>query len=68
VNEDLKKYMEENKKVFLDEMSKLHTRLDKIETEVSNLNSTLQRHIEFIDKTYEGLKNPINAARRWLGR
>jgi|TARA_Y200000002_G_C22616231_1_gene636124 uncharacterized protein YaaN involved in tellurite resistance len=68
VNEDLKKYMEENKKVFLDEMSKLHTRLDKIEAEVSNLNSTLQRHIEFIDKTYEGLKNPINAARRWLGR
>ncbi len=68
MNEDLKKYMEENKKVFLDEMSKLHTRLDKIETEVSNLNSTLQRHIEFIDKTYEGLKNPINAARRWLGR
>ena len=49
-------------------MSKLHTRLDKIEAEVSNLNSTLQRHIEFIDKTYEGLKNPINAARRWLGR
>ncbi len=68
MNEDLKKYMEENKKVFLDEMSKLHTRLDKIEAEVSNLNSTLQRHIEFIDKTYEGLKNPINAARRWLGR
>ena len=68
MNEDLKKYMEENKKVFLDEMSKLHTRLDKIESEVSNLNSTLQRHIEFIDKTYEGLKNPINAARRWLGR
>ena len=68
MNEDLKKYMEENKKVFLDEMSKLHTRLDKIEAEVSNLNSTLQRHIEFIDKTYEGLKNTINAARRWLGR
>ena len=68
MNEDLKKYMAENKKVFLDEMSKLHTRLDKIEAEVSNLNSTLQRHIEFIDKTYEGLKNPINAARRWLGR
>ena len=68
MNEDLKKYMEENKKVFLDEMSKLHTRLDKIEAEVSNLNSPLQRHIEFIDKTYEGLKNPINAARRWLGR
>ena len=26
------------------------------------------KHIKFIDDTYEGLKNPINAARRWLGR
>ena len=68
MNEDLKKYMEENKKVFLDEMSKLHTRLDKIEAEVSNLNSTLQRHIEFIDKTYEGLKNPIEGVKRWLNK
>ena len=60
--------MEENKKVFLAEMSKVHKRLDEIEAKVSNLDSTLQKHINFIDKTYEGLKNPINAARRWLGR
>jgi len=68
MNDDLKKYMEENKKVFLSEMKKLHTRLDKIDEDVSTLNSTLQKHIQFIDKTYEGLKNPIDAARRWLGR
>ena len=23
-------------------------------------------HIKFIDSTYEGLKNPIEAARKWL--
>jgi len=68
MNDDLKKYMEENKKVFLSEMKKLHTRLDKIDEDVSTLNATLQKHIQFIDKTYEGLKNPIDAARRWLGR
>ena len=60
--------MEENKKVFISEMSKLHERLDTLESDVSNLNTTLQRHIKFIDSTYEGLKNPIDAARRWLGR
>ena len=68
MNDDLKKYMEENKKVFLSEMKKLHTRLDKIDEDVSTLNATLQKHIQSIDKTYEGLKNPIDAARRWLGR
>ena len=26
----------------------------------------LSKHIDFIDDTYEGLKNPIEAARRWL--
>ena len=26
------------------------------------------RHIKFIDSTYEGLRNPINAAKKWLGR
>ena len=49
MNEDLKKYMEENKKVFLAEMSKVHKRLDEIEAKVSNLDSTLQKHIDFID-------------------
>ena len=26
----------------------------------------LSKHIKFIDSTYEGLKNPIEAARKWL--
>tara|TARA_B100001057_G_scaffold480843_1_gene554148 strand:- start:1831 stop:2142 length:312 start_codon:yes stop_codon:yes gene_type:complete len=43
-------------------------RLKNIETELIELNKKLSKHIDFIDDTYEGLKNPINAARRWLGR
>ena len=35
MNEDLKKYMEENKKVFLAEMSKVHKRLDEIEAKIT---------------------------------
>ena len=43
-------------------------RLKNIETELKELNKKLSKHKDFIDDTYEGLKNPINAARRWLGR
>ena len=43
-------------------------RLKNIETELKELNKKLSKHIDFIDDTYEGLKNPINAARRWVGR
>ena len=60
MNEDLKKYMEENKKVFPFQMFKVHKRLDEIEAKVSNFRSQLlQKHIDFIDKTYEGLKIPL---------
>ena len=43
-------------------------RLLNIESELKELNRQLSKHIQFIDDTYEGLKNPINAARKWLGR
>tara|TARA_Y100001954_G_C15535250_1_gene466190 strand:+ start:205 stop:516 length:312 start_codon:yes stop_codon:yes gene_type:complete len=43
-------------------------RLTNIEKELKMLNEKLGKHIEFIDKTYEGLKNPLDAARRWLGK
>ena len=68
MDSDLKKYMEQNKEVFLSEMKKLHKRLDGLEIEISTLKLTLEKHINFIDKTYEGLKNPIEGVKRWLGR
>tara|TARA_B100000214_G_scaffold85843_1_gene58743 strand:+ start:2494 stop:2706 length:213 start_codon:yes stop_codon:yes gene_type:complete len=68
LNEEMKKYMEENKQVFLSEMNKIHKRLDKIDNEVEGLKIKLEKHISFIDETYEGLRNPIEGVKRWLGR
>ena len=44
------------------------SQLKRIESQLKEHNEKLSKHISFIDETYEGLKNPINAARRWLGR
>ena len=56
----------------------VYQKLDEVENNVENLSNMvrhlhvkmdkLDKHIEFIDKTYEGLRNPINAAKRFLGR
>jgi len=60
---------------ILNQLEKMNSRLDEIEVqqktlleEQINLNLKLGKHIDFIDKTYEGLKNPIKAATRFLGR
>lgn len=51
-----------------DKLEKLELRLEKIELQQQMLLDKLSRHIDFIDETYEGLRNPINAAKRFLGR
>ena len=43
-------------------------RMDKLQLTVEQLSVKLNKHIGFIDETYESLKNPINAAKRFLGR
>ena len=58
------------------QLEKINSRLDKMGTfnkkhcwrSKLTVNLKLGKHIEFIDKTYEGLKNPIKAATRFLGR
>ena len=50
------------------DIDEIMLKLEKIEKKINKLNDNFEKHIEFIDNTYEGLKNPINAARRWLGR
>ena len=49
-------------------MSNLHKKIDKLQLTINELDAKLTRHIGFIDDTYEGLRNPINAAKKWLGR
>ena len=43
-------------------------KVDKLQLTVEALDNKLENHIGFIDKTYEGLRNPIDAAKRFLKR
>ncbi len=49
------------------DIDELEKRLDTIEEKIDKLNSILGKHIDFIDNTYEGLKNPIKVATKMLG-
>jgi hypothetical protein len=41
---------------------------NKLQSSIDVLSARLEKHIGFIDDTYEGLKNPIEAARKFLRR
>ena len=49
-------------------IEKLEEKVDKLQLTLEKLDAKLSKHISFIDETYEGLRNPINAAKRFLGR
>ena len=48
------------------EIKKLNDKIDRLQKTLEDLNIKLSKHIKFIDSTYAGLKNPIEAARKWL--
>ena len=49
-----------------EEIKKLNDKVDNLQKSVDKLSEKLYKHIKFIDSTYDGLKNPIEAARKWL--
>lgn len=49
-------------------IKELNEKIDHLQKTVDELREKLYTHIKFIDSTYEGLKNPIEAARKWLRR
>ena len=58
-----------------DKLGRLETKIEKLSVQVEKLSLTvdrlsnkLEQHIGFIDSTYEGLRNPIEAAKRFLRR
>ena len=55
-------------KIIEDKLEKLELKVDKLQLTLEALDAKLTKHIGFIDDTYEGLKNPIQAAKRFLGR
>ena len=54
--------------LVLEQIKKLNKKIDKLQDSIDQLDAKLTKHIGFIDKTYEGLRNPIDAARRYLGK
>ena len=50
------------------QLKQINEKLDNLQKKVDTLAEDLYKHIKFIDKTYEGLRNPIDAAKKWLGR
>lgn len=59
---------EEQTEKIIKDLSDLHNKIDKLQLTIDELDVKLTKHIGFIDDTYEGLRNPINAAKKWLGR
>ncbi len=60
--------MQPHEILIIQKIDKLQEQLDRIEKNQEKLERKLSKHINFIDSTYEGLRNPIDAAKRWLGR
>jgi len=53
---------------IMDKLNQMESKMDKLESKIEELNGKLGKHIDFIDDTYEGLKNPIKMATRFFKR
>lgn len=51
-----------------EKLEMLELKIDKLQATIDRLSTKLEKHIDFIDNTYEGLRNPIDAAKRFLGK
>ena len=49
-------------------LNDMENKMYQLEEKIDVLNSKLEKHIDFIDDTYEGLKNPIKMAPRFFKR
>ncbi len=50
------------------DIDEVMAKLNNIDDKINKLNEKLEKHIDFIDDTYEGLKNPIKMATRFFKR
>ena len=49
-------------------LNDMENKIYQLEDKIDKLNIMLEKHIGFIDDTYEGLKNPIKMASRFFNR
>tara|TARA_B100001113_G_C21019975_1_gene583097 strand:- start:817 stop:1008 length:192 start_codon:yes stop_codon:yes gene_type:complete len=62
------KLTNQSDKAILDKLEEVEEKIDIALKRIDTLNEKLSKHIDFIDKTYDGLRSPIDAAKRFLGR
>lgn len=54
-----------------EQLLRLENKIDNLSNQVSDLYAKLEkldRHIDFIDKTYDGLKGPLSVASKFFKR
>tara|TARA_E500000318_G_scaffold63037_2_gene58360 strand:- start:279 stop:455 length:177 start_codon:yes stop_codon:yes gene_type:complete len=55
-------------KDFDEIVKRLEKKIDDLQLSVNEMDNKLSQHIQFIDKTYEGLKNPIKTVTGFFGK
>ena len=59
--------MEDKLDKIIDKLEIIQLRIDKMELQHQELLNKFNRHVDFINDTYEGLRNPIKVAKKFLG-
>ena len=57
-----------NNEDLYQKLNDMENKIYQLEDKIDKLNIMLEKHIGFIDDTYEGLKNPIKMASRFFNR
>ncbi len=50
-----------------DDVKRLEAKIDKLQKSINKLEKRLSSHIEFIDRVYEPLRNPISKIKNFFG-
>ena len=48
------------------DIQRIEDKIDKLQESVTNLENKLSEHIEFIDRVYEPLRNPISKVKKFF--
>ena len=57
-----------NNEDLYQKLNDMENKIYQLEDKIDKLNIMLEKHIGFIDDTYEGLKNPIKMASRFFNK
>ena len=57
-----------NNEDLYQKLDDMENKIYQLEDKIDKLNIMLEKHIGFIDNTYEGLKNPIKMASRFFNK